>query len=280
MIGSPIAHSLSPAMHNAAYAQLGAPITYTALEVREGDAADCAATLRSHVARWRGLSVTMPLKAAMMAQVDRFDETARRVGVLNTIVCESDGGLRGLNTDVMGIVNALRFAHCDSGRSISAHVLGAGSTARAALLALAQLGVRQVTIHVRDPAKVTTLRPLAEQLDLTIRAVPLGDPLPRELTISTLPAYAADSVVLADVIDRDDAPWHLLDVAYSPWPSLLATRADSLGAKVVSGKEMLLYQAVEQVRLFAQPWLQNPQAPICESVVNVMCDSIGVPRRA
>jgi shikimate dehydrogenase len=152
---------------------------------------------------------------------------------------------RAYNTDVAGIVTAVREAAGGAGPGWpgSAVVLGAGGTAQAALAALAELGVTEPTVLVRDPARAGELRAAAGRLGVrpAVRAGLPGPIPPADLVVSTLPAGAAD---------RLDPPGTvLLDVVYSPWPTPLATAARARGATVISGLAMLLHQAAAQVTL-------------------------------
>jgi shikimate dehydrogenase len=134
VLGSPIAHSLSPALHRAAYAELGLDWTYDAVEVRS---AELPAFLDGLGEEWRGLSLTMPLKRAVVGLVDSLDDWSRLSGVANTVVL-GEGGRAGHNTDIPGAVGAL--GERVSAPLRSAVVLGGGATAASVLLALAELG--------------------------------------------------------------------------------------------------------------------------------------------
>lgn len=246
VLGSPIAHSKSPALHVAAYRVLGLDWTYTAVETTE-------ATLTAVLERasWHGLSLTMPLKHAVRPLLAEEDLIARATGAVNTVLIDRSGAapmLRGFNTDVAGIVRALSEAGVVSAERVE--ILGAGATAASALAAAAELGATQAVITVRTPAKAAALAPVAAALGLVLEVRSFtewgaGEPAP--LVISTLPGGAADGV---DVPDAVVAASTLFDVAYSPWPSALARRWGSAGSPVVSGLGMLLHQALVQVRIF------------------------------
>lgn len=239
-----MAHSLSPVLHNAAYAALGLHGWYY-------DRHDCGEDeLAGFVAglgpEWVGLSLTMPLKRVALEVADEVTPLAAAVGAANTLLFDSRRRVRVDNTDVAGIVQALREAGVDHvGHAV---VLGAGGTAQAALAALRELGVRAPDVLVRDPARAEELRATADRLGVSPRVVGgFPDvPLPEaDLVVSTLPAGAADPWA-----DRDwPTRTALLDVVYSPWPTRLAATAAAAGARVVSGLAMLLHQAVAQVEL-------------------------------
>ena len=166
MLGSPIAHSLSPALHRAAYAELGLDWTYDRFEVGEADLAGFVADCDTS---WRGLSLTMPLKVAALA-LGEVDPLARQAEAANTLVFEADGTRRLHNTDVGGLVWALRRAGATSLPRVT--VLGAGATARSSLLSVSRLGARTVTVVARTPAKATPLIALGAALDLMVTVQP------------------------------------------------------------------------------------------------------------
>jgi shikimate dehydrogenase len=238
VLGRPVAHSLSPALHTAAYAALGlSGWSYTAVDCGEDELPGLLSRLGPD---WAGLSLTMPLKRVALAVADEVDPLAAAVGAANTLVL---GRRRhAYNTDVAGIARALREVGVTSPRS--AVVLGAGGTAQAALAALAVLGLASAVVLVRDQARAGDLLAAADRLGI---AVDLRDGLPgpvpaAELVISTLPSGAADGV-------RPPAGAAVLDVVYAPWPTPFAAAASAAGGTVVSGLAMLLHQAAGQVEL-------------------------------
>jgi shikimate dehydrogenase len=242
VLGSPIAHSLSPVLHRAAYAALGLDDwTYTAVEC---DEAGLPAVLA--VPGWTGLSLTMPLKRAVLPLLDRVEPLAVEVGGANTVVFE--GGQRlGYNTDVPGLVAALAAAGVTA--PASATILGAGATACAALAALRETGLRTVTIRVRDQGRTGDLRAAASRLGMEIELRALtAETRDGELLISTVPAGAADFYAERPSFHHP-GPATVLDVVYDPWPTPLAQAASRSGATVVSGFDLLLHQAAGQVEL-------------------------------
>lgn len=241
VLGSPIAHSLSPALHTAAYAALG-------LEGWHYDRHECdEAGLPGFVAglgpEWAGLSLTMPLKRVALEVADEVAPLAAATGAANTLVLR-DGRRVAHNTDVHGIVAALSGpGGVDPARR--AVVLGAGGTAQAALAALATLGITDVDVLVRDVARTGELRATAERLGVQPRitgGLPDGAEALMDgagVVISTLPGDAAGGLVARAAV--------VLDVVYVPWPTAFAAAA--VGARVVGGLEMLLHQAAAQVEL-------------------------------
>ena len=246
VLGSPISHSLSPALHGAAYRALGlSDWHYGAHEVEES-------ALRGFVtglgAEWMGLSLTMPLKEAAFEIADEVSDLARNVGAINTLVRRPDGGWSGDNTDVYGVSQALREAGCT--HVASSLVLGSGATARAVVAALAMLGCQKVTFAVRSTARQETLAQ-ARRTGLEVDVVGLAQVADRvgdaPVVVSTLPADALTGRMLPVGSRMQD---HLLlDVVYAGWPTALARTFEEAGARVVSGFEMLVHQAAEQVHL-------------------------------
>lgn len=257
VLGSPIAHSLSPALHRAAYSAAGLDWRYDRIDVTEARFADFLAELADD---WAGLSLTMPLKVAALAAAAWVDPQTRLIGAANTLVCPQapgrgarTAGLAAYNTDVFGIEQAL--ARAGATRITHGAVLGAGATARSALAALANLGAGKVTVYARRPEAAAELLPLGRSLAVDVRISPWGDAAQApgagegDVTVSTVPAGAADS--LADAITTAsafDQRGPLLDVVYHPWPTALAS---VWPGDVVNGLEMLVWQAVAQVRLMA-----------------------------
>jgi shikimate dehydrogenase len=245
VLGSPVRHSLSPVLHRAAHAALG--LTGWTYEAIDCDAARLPEQLRNCGPDWAGLSLTMPLKQAVLPLLDAAEPLVTEVAGANTVVL-TDGTRRGFNTDVPGIVMALTEAGAGLARPVV--ILGAGATARAALAALHGLGVREATVAVRDPARAAGMSAVAGRLGMTITLRPFTEPgAPRgHLLISTVPAGAADPYAQR-LAGAGPAPAAVLDVVYHPWPTRLALVAGQSGAIVIGGFEMLLHQAAGQVEL-------------------------------
>lgn len=240
VLGSPIGHSLSPALHRAAYDHLGLDWTY---ERHQVEADGLAAFVAERGPRWRGLSLTMPLKQAVLT-LGKVDPLAEQVGAGNTLIFEDDGTRSVYNTDVDGLARAVRAG--GDAEITRAVVLGSGATARSGVASLARLGCRQVTVMARTSAKAETLRPLADRLGLALDVVAWGPDLPAsDLVLATTVAGAADPI--AEQVARS-APV-VFDVIYHPWPTRLAAVAAEHGCRVVSGLDLLVHQAVLQVEL-------------------------------
>lgn len=246
VLGSPVSHSLSPALHGAAYEALGlSNWAYDAHEVRAPALLEFVAGLGPE---WAGLSLTMPLKEAAFKVADEVSDLARQVGAINTLVRRPDGGWSGDNTDVYGASQALREAGC--AHVAGAMVLGSGATARSVVAALAMLGCQKVTFAVRSAARPETLDQ-ARRAGLKVDVVGLGEFADRvedaPVVVSTLPANALPEKMLPE---GSQLQGHfLLDVVYAGWPTPLARTFEEAGASVVSGFEMLVHQGAEQVHL-------------------------------
>lgn len=246
VLGSPISHSLSPVLHRAAYEQLALPWSYEAIEC---DEAGLPALLAGLGPDFVGLSLTMPLKRAVLPLLDDVTPLAAAVGAVNTVIFEDAGGarrLRGENTDVPGIVAGVRGAI--GPRAVcSMAILGAGGTAAAALAAARDLGLANVSVVVRNMARTGDLIAAASRLGVEVDLVPwpgAGVVEAVDLLVSTVPAGATDALA---------GHWTpklgqlLFDVLYDPWPTRLAAAAQAAGALVVGGLELLVQQAALQV---------------------------------
>ena len=270
VLGSPIGHSRSPELHRAAYSALGLDWSYEAVDVTEDALPGFIAGLGQE---WRGLSLTMPLKKAVLPLLSETDRIAEQTGGANTVLLDGED-VRGFNTDVAGIVHALRAAGLEQARYV--HILGGGATAASALVAAAELGAERVDVHVRDLARGTWIESLGNDLGLRIRIRPFSQAdrsldVP-ELVISTVPGGALTEALYTDSTRRRSL---LFDVAYEPWPTLLAAQWESVGGRTVSGLAMLVHQALLQVRVFVSgdPLQPLPDEP---DVLAAMRDAVGI----
>ena len=245
VVGSPIAHSLSPVLHTAAYRELGLPgWSYDRHEVTEQELPGFVASLGPE---WTGLSVTMPGKHAALRLADVHTERAAAVGAANTLVRRADGWLADC-TDVDGVVGALG-AVPGAERGV---VLGAGGTAAAALAGFAELGMSEGVLVVREPARARSAVATAERLGLRVRVERLDTAALSELAggcdvvVSALPAGAWDGLAA----EAPAVAPHVLDVLYDPWPTPLARAVSAAGGRLATGLDMLLHQAFGQVEWF------------------------------
>ncbi|OFQ31695.1 shikimate dehydrogenase [Rothia sp. HMSC072E10] len=292
VLGHPIAHSLSPALHRAAYAYLGeANLEYDRRDTLPDDLPAIMRGVRNPAGTEEapyiaGLSVTMPLKTAVIQYCDELSETAHVTGAVNTVYPRGERVL-GDNTDVIGIVNALLHAGLKPNHERDEPaVIGGGATAISALTALHKLGYRRASVYARSLHKLGSVQEAADRLGVQLEQVSLAD-LPQNLAerghhpvISTLPARAADEWASQLSGLKGTSATHqpvLLDVAYNPWPSVLASAWEANGGTVVSGLEMLLYQAVEQVLLFTDRTLSEGELL---DLVNAMCAAVDLAPRA
>jgi shikimate dehydrogenase len=258
VLGAPIAHSLSPVLHRAAYRAFG--LTGWSYEAIECDEARLPAVLAECGPEWAGLSLTMPLKRAVLPLLDQIEPLAREVGAANTVVF-SGGRRQGHNTDVPGMIAALAEAGvtgAPGGLEGTVLILGGGATACSALAAARGLGVARVTVAVRNPARAEDLLTAAGRLDVAVTLTSFDAPQEDaadiyqedapEVLISTVPAGAAD-IYAERIAHRNLVPRHLLDVVYHPWPTPLAAAARKADIPLVGGLDLLLHQAAGQVTL-------------------------------
>ncbi|KUL51835.1 shikimate dehydrogenase [Streptomyces sp. NRRL S-1521] len=253
VLGSPIAHSLSPVLHRAAYEELGlSDWSYDRFEI---DEAALPAFIGELGPEWAGLSLTMPLKRAVIPLLDEISATAASVEAVNTVVLTEDGRRTGDNTDVPGMVAALREHGIEQVES--AAILGAGATASSALAALARICTGEVVAYVRSDARAAEMRQWGDRLDVEVRTadwVDAREALDAPLAIATTPAGATDELAAA----IPERPATLFDVLYDPWPTTLAARWSAYGGAVVSGLDLLVHQAVLQV----EQMTGRPSAPL------------------
>ena len=258
VLGSPVRHSLSPLLHRTAYDLLGlSGWRYDAYDV---DAAGLAGFLDGLDGSWAGLSLTMPLKSAVLSLLDRSSELVRAVGGANTVLLHPDGR-RGENTDVPGLVAALREHGVAGIDGVGwACVLGGGATAAAGLAALRELGETAPTVLVRDARTTRGLREAARRLGVQPRVDEWSDVgveavAQAELVVSTTPPGSTDA--LAQRLP-DRVAGTLFDVVYDPWPTALAAAWRDRGGEVIGGLDLLVHQAALQVALMTGKALDVP----------------------
>jgi len=241
VIGSPIGHSRSPALHRAAISALGIDATYDRTDVTAGELTAFVTALDTF---WEGLSLTMPLKQAIRTQLVSECPVSILTGAVNTIVRGTEGWI-GYNTDTWGATTAIRQQFGTEFRR--ATLLGGGATAASLVVTLHDLGVDALDIVVRDVSRTDSIRELARRLGMDARVLNFGQSTrPAELIVSTLPAGSA---LTSEDLEAFDAEF-LLDVVYDPWPSVLSTEWDARGLSSMNGLPMLLWQAVRQARVF------------------------------
>jgi shikimate dehydrogenase len=253
VLGSPIAHSLSPQLHTAGYRALGLEgWSYDRFEIDEAALPGFFAQLGPE---WAGLSLTMPLKRAVIPLLDEITDTAASVEAVNTVVFRPDGRRVGDNTDIPGLVAALHERGVE--KTESAAILGAGATASSALAALARICTGEVTVYVRSEQRAAEMRQWGERLGVQVRPAEWADAVrafEAPLVISTTPAGGTDALA-------GRLPAHvgtLFDVLYDPWPTPLAAAWQERGGHVLSGLDLLVHQAVFQFRQFTG----EPRSPL------------------
>jgi shikimate dehydrogenase len=247
LIGWPVAHSLSPAMHNAAFKSLGLDWRYELLPVPPGNLDATLADLRA--GEYAGANITVPHKSAVMAYLDGIDDAARSIGAVNTVVVRGQE-LLGYNTDAPGLVGALD----DAGLELSgcrALVLGAGGAAHAVVYALARAGCA-VTIYNRTLMRGASLADHVHKLGLSgsVGWVP-GEAALRALDLTQFALLVnATSVGMWPNSDRTPWPggmplpshWAVFDLVYNPLQTRLLRESRQAGARTIDGLGMLVRQ--------------------------------------
>lgn len=245
VMGDPVGHSVSPAMHNAAFRELGLDYVYLPFPVRREDLAAAMAGARAFGIR--GLNITIPHKVEVMGLLDGLDPLAKQAGAVNTVVNDS-GRLTGYNTDAEGFLHLLGKHGIEvPGRNIA--VLGAGGAARAVCFALASRGAVLTILNRTPGAAVKCATEISTATGQVVK--------PLEMTRASLAATLESTSVLVNAtsvgmlpatgatpVDRDLLGPHLtvIDTVYNPYESKLLKEARKAGAKTVNGLEMLVWQ--------------------------------------
>lgn len=261
VIGNPVGHSLSPAIHNAAFRKLGLNFVYLAWQVET--IGDAVKGLRA-LGNFRGASVTIPHKVAAMSFLNHVDLTAQRIGAINTIVAEK-GELTGYNTDATGALRALREGGAElKGRRIV--LLGSGGAARAIAFALAvEAEVDKVTLlGIDDLERAGLAKDIRSQSTLTVEDFHLDESTLRRILPDAHVLIHCTPVGMSPNINATCIPASLLhadlsvmDIVYNPLETRLLNDAKRAGCRTIPGSEMFLHQAVTQFEL----WTNQP-APV------------------
>ncbi|WP_256451398.1 shikimate dehydrogenase [Amycolatopsis sp. CA-230715] len=249
VLGKPVAHSLSPVLHEAAFAALGLDgWRYDRIEM---DAEGLPGFVGGAGPEWTGFSVTMPGKRAALGFASEVTPRADAVGAANTLV-RTGSGWRADCTDVDGVVGALRAAggyRQDGGGT--GLVLGAGGTAAAAVVGLAELGIDEVRLVVRDPARAAETTRAAERAGLSVSVLRWSEAdFEAEVDGAAVVVSTVPSDALAPCLDRLSAAKCVLDVIYHPWPTPFAEAVTARGGRLATGLDMLLHQAFGQAEQF------------------------------
>jgi len=260
IIGDPIEHTLSPAMHNAAFEELNLDLVYVAFRVKREELRDALIGARSLDVL--GLNVTMPHKNAVMKYLDEIDSTARSIGAVNTILNEK-GSLVGYNTDGVGALEALKEnGITPNGKKLL--LLGAGGAGKAIAFQAAQ-EVEELIILNRTPQKAKKLAEvLRKEFNKKIKGNALSTEIIKEELRDADILVNATSVGMHPDVDQSLIPKNslkpdlcVMDIVYSPLETKLAKDAKAVGAKVVSGIEMLVYQGAASFEIWT-----NHKAPV------------------
>ncbi|NYE38387.1 shikimate dehydrogenase [Nocardioides cavernae] len=245
VLGDPVAHSLSPVLHRAGYAEVGLDWAYDAHRVAAGG---LEAFLGGLGPEWRGLSLTMPLKREVLPLVDHLTDRARLAGAANTLLLEDDGSRVGDNTDLPGATAAIRER--TTAPLATAAVLGGGATATSVGLALADLGVRTLELLVRDASRaretVDALRAHPGGVEVRTSSLEGDAAVEADVVVATIPAGAQTDALVA----RCGGVPVVFEVLYDPWPTPLAAATLASGRTLVGGLDLLVHQAALQFELF------------------------------
>jgi shikimate dehydrogenase len=252
IIGDPIDHSLSPAIHNAAFNTLGLNCSYIAFRVQEGQLKNSLESLRA--INIGGFNVTMPHKVKVLDYVDRHDNTVKLVGAANTVNNEN-GKFCAYNTDVIGFIKPLRKRKIDF-NGFEIFILGAGGAARAVVVALSgERGIANINIFNRNLDRSVKLSNMVKKLGLEATIISNDDiqniASKCNLIINTTPLGMNNekSLIRSNSIRKDAIVY---DVVYTPIITNLLENAKTVGAEIVYGYEMLLEQATASFKI----WLQ------------------------
>ena len=255
VIGDPVHQSLSPTLHNAAFAELGLDWVYVAFPVPAGQGAAAVEAMRTLGVR--GLSVTMPHKSTAIGGVDRLSATASRLGVLNTVT-RRGGDLVGDSTDGPGLIDALRGEQGWEPRGRKVVILGTGGAARAVALALAEAGAAAVVVVGRRADAADSVATLAGPVGSTGAVEEISD---ADLVVNATPvgmvAHSGDGLPLGLDPDRLGSGQLVVDLIYAPAVTPLQVEARTRGAEAVNGLGMLIHQAARQFAAWT-----GEQAPI------------------
>lgn len=267
--GSPIGHSRSPLLHNAAYEVLGIDAHYERRDVSEAGLAEALALVDSS---WLGVSLTMPLKERITSLVGNVSPLVAELGSANTISW-NQGTLRLDNTDVWGALQALDRGGIQFVEK--AVVLGAGATARSVIRALSELQCSHLTLVSRNEARSRATADYARERGMAVEWRDLDSfehVQEATLVVSTLPPGVRPSRVHPSLVTSAS----LFDVSYDPWPSALAAVWEANGKEAISGLSMLVFQALGQIRIFHHQD-QSVALPGEDRVLDAMWSAVGRP---
>jgi shikimate dehydrogenase len=274
VLGSPIEHSKSPLIHSAAYRVLAEDWQYGRAEVKKGQ---LRRFIETSDVDYQGFSVTMPLKEDAFRFATARDEVAELTNSVNTLVRDEQGNWRGFNTDVFGLIKSVQDAA--PGDLTTVLIIGSGATAYSAMAAVKTLAPHaRVLVFARNRSAKKDLISFGKTIGLTVASTMfLGLAAAKaQLTISTVPANSLDAYFSKLLPRTSFKPGGmLLDVAYDPWPSVPAQLWQARGLTVINGLDMLIWQAVAQIRIFkfGNPALTLPnEVAVIEAMRNSVRD--------
>ncbi len=245
VIGHPVAHSKSPQIHQAGFQEFGIEASFEKIDIAPEELENWVK--KDFCEQFAGVAVTLPHKIEIRKYIDRESEAAQKMGAVNTLI-NNDGVIEGTNTDAVGVLKALETVTDVKEKRVL--VLGAGGAARAAVFALKTAGA-QVAVWNRTVEKAQTLADefevgvvksldevaqIAEKIDIFVNTVSLkaGKFWPENLFSQK------DS----------EAPWFAFDASYEPLETMFLLDAEAHGAEIITGDKMLVYQAIEQFKLW------------------------------
>jgi shikimate dehydrogenase len=254
VIGNPVEHSLSPAIHNAAFQKLGLNVVYLAFRVEA--IGDAIKGLRA-LGNFRGASVTIPHKVTAVPFLDSVEPTARHIGAINTIVA-AEGTLTGHNTDASGALRALREGGVElKGRHVV--MLGSGGAARAIAFALGgETGIERLTLlGIDDQERAALARDLQSKTGMAVQESRLDEGALRKILPDTHVLIHCTPMGMSPNVNEAAVPPALLhagltvmDIVYNPRDTRLLRDAKAAGCRVIPGLEMFLHQAAAQFELW------------------------------
>ena len=266
VVGKPIAHSLSPLIHNTAFRQEKLSWIYHAVEVSQNEAGECITAVREE--NIRGLSVTMPLKEAVIPYLDGLTETAIKLNAVNCIFWDGDD-LIGDNTDGDGFVNALKLQLNEPLNERTIAIIGAGGAARSIINSLGDNPVKEIIVVNRSNSKAEKAADLGGP---NTRVGSYEDVVTCDIVVNSTPlgmAGTSAEAMPAVPIEFLSAKQTVIDLVYNPIETELLRQAKGLGARTFSGLGMLIHQALLQFRL----WTGLNTS--IEGIENVVSNAVG-----
>tara|TARA_Y100001970_G_scaffold136245_1_gene167654 strand:- start:19499 stop:20347 length:849 start_codon:yes stop_codon:yes gene_type:complete len=266
VVGKPIAHSLSPLIHNTAFRQEKLNWSYHAVEVSQNEASECITAVREK--NIRGLSVTMPLKEAVIPYLDGLTETASKLNAVNCVFWDG-GDLIGDNTDGDGFVNALKLQLNEPLNGKTVAIIGAGGAARSIINSLGDNPVKEIIVVNRSNPKAEKAAYLGGP---NARVGSYGDLTACDIVVNSTPlgmAGTSEEAMLPVPVEFLSSTQTVIDLVYNPIETELLRQAKGLGARTFSGLGMLIHQALLQFLLWTG---LNTSIEGIESVVS---DAVG-----